>query len=505
MMRFYTKKPAYDDLDHQYEAEGSGATIADRCLDAPRSESPSPFILHDRVPLAKWLVLLVAADSIGVTLIALLVFRFYVGPLDYGGGQIWACLASFLIGWIVASWTQNLYGQKALLSAARIYIRDGLVACAIAFCIVLLLGLALKFISGISRVWLLTWALSAFVWLGVLRALWAYCLRRSLRQGKCIDRVFVLAASGHARRLSDDIGRESRGRIGVVSAMGIPGTPGGAPSDWLDAAIREGMVDRVIIGNFECAMEQSGALLARLMRRAVDVTLIPSILPLQARMLRVDRIGMLPTLDLASRPLSAIEAAVKRAEDLFLSCLVMLLTAPLFGIIAFAIKLDSPGPVLFGQLREGYHNKVFKMWKFRTMYHEDRDDGAVQQTSRNDRRVTRVGRILRRFSLDELPQLINVIRREMSVVGPRPHALGMTFVGLPMTQALEGYAARLRLRPGITGWAQVNGCRGEVDLHEKLRRRVSLDCYYIDHWSLSLDLRIILRTAALLLFDSDAY
>jgi polysaccharide biosynthesis protein PslA len=196
---------------------------------------------------------------------------------------------------------------------------------------------------------------------------------------------------------------------------------------------------------------------------------------------------------------------VKRAEDLFLSCLVMLLTAPLFGIIAFAIKLDSPGPVLFGQLREGYHNKVFKMWKFRTMYHEDRDDGAVQQTSRNDRRVTRVGRILRRFSLDELPQLINVIRREMSVVGPRPHALGMTFVGLPMTQALEGYAARLRLRPGITGWAQVNGCRGEVDSHEKLRRRVSLDCYYIDHWSLSLDLRIILRTAALLLFDSDAY
>ena len=397
MMRFYTKKPAYDDLDHQYELESSGVTIADLCLDAPRSESPSPCIRHDHVPLAKWLVLLVAADNIGVTLIALFVFRFYVGPLDYDGGQIWVCLASFLIGWIASSWAQSLYGQKALLSAACVHIRHGLVACALTFCIVLLVGLALKFIGNVSRVWLLTWALSAFVWLGGLRALWAYCLRQSLRQGKCIDRAFVLVGtSGHARTLSDDIERESRRRIGVVSAMGIPGTPGGVPSDWFDAAVREGMVDRVIIGNFEGAMEQSGALLTRLMRLAVDVTLIPNLATLQARVLRVDRIGMLPTFDLAARPLTAIEAAVKRAEDLLLSCLVMLLTAPLFGIIAFAIKLDSPGPVLFGQLREGYHNRVFKMWKFRTMYHEDRDEGAVQQTSRNDRRVTRVGRILRR-------------------------------------------------------------------------------------------------------------
>jgi exopolysaccharide biosynthesis polyprenyl glycosylphosphotransferase len=287
--------------------------------------------------------------------------------------------------------------------------------------------------------------------------------------------------------------------------MGIPGTPGGVPSDWLDASIREGMVDRVIIGNVEGLVEQSRALLARMMRLAVDVTLIPDLTVLHAPVLRVGRIGGLPAVEIASRPLTGFEAALKRTEDLFLSCLFIALAAPLLGIIALAIKLDSPGPVLFGQLREGYHNKVFRLWKFRTMYHDVRDEDAVQQTSRNDRRVTRVGRILRGFSFDELPQLINVIRGEMSIVGPRPHALGMTSVGLPMTQVLEGYAARLRLKPGITGWAQVNGCRGEVDSHEKLRRRFSLDCYYIDHWSLSLDLRIMLRTAALILFDPDAY
>jgi exopolysaccharide biosynthesis polyprenyl glycosylphosphotransferase len=235
------------------------------------------------------------------------------------------------------------------------------------------------------------------------------------------------------------------------------------------------------------------------------VTVIPDLAALQVPVLSVDRIGMLPAINLASRPLTAIDVMLKRAEDMFLSCLILLLAAPMFVLIALAIKLDSSGPVLFGQAREGYHNKVFKVWKFRTMYHEVRDERAVQQTSRHDRRVTRVGYLLRRLSLDELPQVINVIRGEMSIVGPRPHALGMTSVGLPMTQVLEGYAARLRLKPGITGWAQVNGCRGEVNSHEKLRRRVSLDCYYIDHWSLSLDLWIIARTLVLLLFDSDAY
>ncbi len=446
------------------------------------------------------------ADIIGVASIAILVFYLYAIPLNYNDGQLWAGLVSFLVGWIIASYTLNLYGRRTLLSGARVHSSNGLVACALTFGIVLLLGFALKFIGSVSRVWLLTWASGVFVWIGGLRSLWAYSLRRSLYRGKCLDRAFVLAGSSqYARRLSDEIERESRGQIAVVSAMAIPDTPGGAPIELVDKAVREGMIDRVIIAKFEEAVEPSRALLTRLTRLAVDVTLIPDLSELQAPALSVERIGVLPAIGLASRPLTAVQVALKRAEDLLLSCLIMLLAAPVFIVIALAIKLDSAGPVLFGQWREGYHNKVIKVWKFRTMYHETRDEGALQQTSRHDHRVTSVGRFLRRLSLDELPQLINVIRGEMSFVGPRPHALGMTSVGLPMTQVLEEYVARHRLKPGITGWAQVNGCRGEIDSHEKLRRRVSLDCYYIDHWSLSLDLWILLRTAALLLFDSDAY
>jgi FlaA1/EpsC-like NDP-sugar epimerase len=172
--------------------------------------------------------------------------------------------------------------------------------------------------------------MSAFVWLGGLRLLWAYCLSRSLRHVKCLDRALVLFGSdGHARQLSDDIERESRGQIAVVAAMGIPGTPGGVPVDRRDEAVREGIVDRVIIANFEGAIEQSRTLLARLMRVAVDVTLIPSLAELRAPVLSVDRIGMLPAIDLASRPLTAIEAGLKRTEDLVLSCLIMLLISPL--------------------------------------------------------------------------------------------------------------------------------------------------------------------------------
>jgi lipopolysaccharide/colanic/teichoic acid biosynthesis glycosyltransferase len=148
---------------------------------------------------------------------------------------------------------------------------------------------------------------------------------------------------------------------------------------------------------------------------------------------------------------------------------------------------------------------VFDIWKFRTMHHHMADAKAGRQTSRDDRRVTRVGRFLRRTSLDELPQLMNVLRGHMSIVGPRPHALGMTVAGKDMTDLAEGYNARHMMKPGITGWAQVNGCRGEIDSERKLRRRLALDCHYIENWSLRADARIILRTAALIAFDRHAY
>jgi polysaccharide biosynthesis protein PslA len=175
------------------------------------------------------------------------------------------------------------------------------------------------------------------------------------------------------------------------------------------------------------------------------------------------------------------------------------------ALIAVAIKLDSPGPVLFRQPRRGFGNRVFMVCKFRTMHTAAADLGAAQQTCRCDPRVTTVGHFLRRHSFDELPQLFNVLLGDMSLVGPRPHALATTAGGIALEEALDTYAARHRVKPGITGLAQVSGWRGELDTREKLTGRVERDLWYIEHWSLLLDLKILARTFLCVVSDAHAY
>ncbi len=206
--------------------------------------------------------------------------------------------------------------------------------------------------------------------------------------------------------------------------------------------------------------------------------------------LHVVRTGAIASIRLVRRPLSVPEIVAKRAFDILVSATALALFSPILAAMALAIKLDSPGPVLFRQRRYGFNQEPFRILKFRSMRTME-DDRALRQVGADDPRVTRVGRFMRRTNLDELPQLVNVLRGDMSLVGPRPHALAHD-------QAFERdvalYARRHNVRPGITGWAQVNGWRGETDTPEKVRGRVEHDLYYIDHWSLWLDLMILVRT-----------
>jgi lipopolysaccharide/colanic/teichoic acid biosynthesis glycosyltransferase len=173
-------------------------------------------------------------------------------------------------------------------------------------------------------------------------------------------------------------------------------------------------------------------------------------------------------------------------------------------IIAVAIKLDSPGPALFKQTRRGFNSREFKIYKFRTMTVLE-DGPVIKQAELNDVRITRLGRWLRKTSLDELPQLLNVLKGDMSLVGPRPHALATTAGGLALEEAVPVYSSRHRVKPGITGWAQVNGYRGALDSVEKIVHRVNHDLYYIENWSLGLDLKILWRTARLVFADDNAF
>jgi len=216
-------------------------------------------------------------------------------------------------------------------------------------------------------------------------------------------------------------------------------------------------------------------------------------------------IGTVPMLAIADRPLRHWGAFAKWIEDKILSAFLVTLLSPLMAVSALLIKLESQGPIFFIQERFGLNNDVIKVLKFRTMCADRCDKSGAQRTVKNDPRVTRVGRVLRSLSIDELPQLINVLRGDMSLVGPRAQAVAMKAGDRLYCDAVEQYLHRHRVKPGITGWAQVNGLRGEVDALEKARARVSLDLYYIDHWSLWLDLKILLKTIGVLTSRDNAY
>jgi Undecaprenyl-phosphate glucose phosphotransferase len=202
------------------------------------------------------------------------------------------------------------------------------------------------------------------------------------------------------------------------------------------------------------------------------------------------KLGPLASLQLTRVPLSRLEVIEKRLFDAFFAAVGLIAFTPLMLVVAILIKLDSPGPVFFLQRRYGFNQQQFRIIKFRTMSTLD-DEGAIRQATRDDPRVTRIGRWLRRWNIDEIPQLFNVLTGDMSLVGPRPHAMSHD---RDFERRIALYARRHNVRPGITGWAQIHGLRGEIASEDKMRERVAHDLFYIDNWSMWLDLQIVIRT-----------
>ena len=253
-------------------------------------------------------------------------------------------------------------------------------------------------------------------------------------------------------------------------------------------------IDTVIVALPSTADHSLVETLNKLSLVPVNVKLCPSEFAMRFGTVQTSHIGGYTFLNVIDRPLRDWRWVAKTVEDRILGFLILLLISPFMIAIALLIKLDTPGPVLFRQKRYGFNNQLFEVLKFRTMYQELCDASGQQQTQRSDPRITRVGAFLRRTSLDELPQFLNVLRGDMSIVGPRPHPLAAKAGSLLFQDAVKYYDARHRVKPGITGWAQVNGWRGAADTLEQIRKRVEHDLYYIEHWSIALDLRIIART-----------
>jgi putative colanic acid biosynthesis UDP-glucose lipid carrier transferase len=230
-----------------------------------------------------------------------------------------------------------------------------------------------------------------------------------------------------------------------------------------------------------------------LLDKHVSIHWIPDIFSLRLINHSVREIAGIPVITLSETPLTGVSKLTKSIEDKVLSLLILLSISPILVAVAIAIKLDSPGPVFFRQKRAGWNGKTFSIWKFRSMYVNQQitDEKELKQAERNDPRVTKVGAFIRKTSLDELPQLFNVLTGDMSLVGPRPHALQHDEV---YSQGISDYYARHNIKPGITGLAQVRGFRGETKEIDQMTKRIESDIEYINNWSIWLDLSILLRT-----------
>jgi Undecaprenyl-phosphate glucose phosphotransferase len=268
---------------------------------------------------------------------------------------------------------------------------------------------------------------------------------------------------------------------------------------------RVARIDMLIVSLPISAEERVLTLMKKLWVLPVDIRLSAHAASMRLSPRAYSYIGSVPMLDILDKPINDWDAIAKRIFDIVFSLFGIVLFSPIMLATAIAIKLDSKGPVIFKQKRHGFNNEVINVWKFRSMYVDQCDPTAKQAVTKNDSRVTRVGRFIRKTSIDELPQFFNSLTGSLSLVGPRPHAVSANSNNMLYNDVVDGYFARHKVKPGVTGWAQINGWRGEIDKPEKIVMRTEYDLNYIENWSLWFDLKILFLTPVRLLNTENAY
>lgn len=444
---------------------------------------------------------------------------------------VWDWLGITAAGLLIEALTQPDFGEPsyslvvvlgATLTANYMYLLRGYCICSMhkiavqgakaslawfgAFASVTAVGYFAGQAPAIGEDWTELWFMTVWLYLGATRWIMGSLLMRWQKDGRLARRVAVLGTGQAANVLARELqahGEEAR-VVGLFADSGAPAEPGDNTGnlDLLTALANSGEVDEVILVISDGPSAAVRQAVAKLALTQVEVKVHPQLPNLGFPIQGFSKVAGVSTLTIQARPLAGWGAPLKRAEDIVLTSLLLALLSPVLLLVAFVIKLDSPGPVIFRQERHGFNNNRFLVFKFRTMHHMRDPDPSMPQARRNDLRVTRFGAFLRRTSLDELPQLFNVLRGEMSLVGPRPHATAHNDKYAPL---IDGYLARHRVRPGITGWAQVNGWRGETETLEKMRHRLEHDLFYIANWSLLLDMKVLLLTLPVIMRGTNAY
>lgn len=459
--------------------------------------------------------LVLVCDVVAILLCAVL--GHVLNPLagTHTFAQLLAAVGLFGAFTILALKSTGMYHFAAIVAPSRQALRIAALLLLI-FLIFTAAATAFDVLPTFSPLW--TWAL---VWIvctiGVLvlfRAFVASFVRSLARKGRLGRRILIYGATVQAKALIERIEQLAEPWnyiIGVfddrVSRVGnsFGRYPVMGNLDDLIAWGREHALDEVLV-----------ALPWSAQARVLEVTRLLAVLPANVRLCpemlhgeilhgRASHHFGLPMWNAFEKPLEGWDAIGKRVFDIVFAGLVLVAATPLFLVLAALIKLESRGPVLFKQRRYGFNNEVIEVYKFRSMKQEFADPDAKKLTERDDPRVTRLGRFMRRTSLDELPQMLNVLRGEMSVVGPRPHALRTTAGGKMCEDVVDRYSRRHRVKPGVTGWAQVNGYRGTMQDEEHLRKRIEHDLYYINNWSPWLDFKILAMTLWIVVGGRNSY
>lgn len=381
-----------------------------------------------------------------------------------------------------------------------------------AFLFFLTVAFSLKVSEIYSRIWMYSFAISSLFTLIALRLIAYRCLRSLSRRRVIGHTMVVLGVGEQARQFISRLDRvqpyftELRGVYAMDAdeiEQDVAGHPVLGDVEALEAAARAGEIDDVVVAmpwNADRTLTQA---VERLKELPINVYIGSDLVGFHLQFRPAfGSFENLPMFEVVQRPISGWSQLLKTFEDYAISILALLLLSPVLLLTAIAIKLDSKGPVFFKQPRLGFNNQQFAIYKFRSMYVHEPPTGRTEQAKRGDPRITRVGAFIRRTSIDELPQILNVLKGDMSLVGPRPHALDHNE---EFARAVRGYFARHKVKPGITGWAQVNGYRGETDTLDKIEGRVERDVYYAENWSLLFDIRIIVMTALVVLFQKTAH
>jgi Undecaprenyl-phosphate glucose phosphotransferase len=388
-----------------------------------------------------------------------------------------------------------------------------------AFVFLLFIGASFfaKLGSEISRLWLSAFF---FVGLGVLiagRLFLRSMVRGWARQGRLDRRTIIVGSDQNGEQLVAALKAQDDSDIDVLGVFDdrndnraletCAGSPKLGKVDDIVEFARRSRVDLVLFALPISAETRILEMLKKLWVLPVDIRLSAHTNKLRFRPRSYSYLGKVPTLDVFEAPITDWDLVMKWLFDHFVGALILLMALPVMALVALAIKLDSPGPVLFRQKRFGFNNERIDVFKFRSLYHHQADPTAAKVVTKGDPRVTRVGRFIRKTSLDELPQLFNVVfKSNLSLVGPRPHAVQGKLQSRLFDEAVDGYFARHRVKPGITGWAQINGWRGEIDNEEKIQKRVEFDLYYIENWAVLFDVYILMRTPlALMTKNENAY